>query len=77
MLHGEHTDSALGADDGDTGKAVKAFLAGFGHIAEGRMGSGFVQIERFDLFGNRANQTFAKAQFGDVDSVLIQPARRE
>ena len=75
VLDREHAHRPFGTDDRHTGKAVKAFFSRLGHISECRMRGSFIEVQRFDIVGNRSNKSFAKAQFGDVHSVLIQTAR--
>src|SRR3546814_12716416 len=36
----------------------------------------FVEVQRFDLVGDHADQSFAETKTGDVHRLLLQPARR-
>ena len=77
MLHRQYAHRAFGTHNRHACKAVKAFFACFGHIAEIGVGCGLIQVQRFDIFRNRADKTFAQAKSGDVDSRLVQSARRK
>ena len=76
MLDAQYADGALAADDRHAGKAVEQFLAGFGAVGKVGVRRGFIEVERFDLIGDRADQPFAEAETGDVYRLLLQPARR-
>ena len=77
MLNGEHADSAFGPDNRDTCKAVEPLFTRFRHIAEVRVSSRLVEVQRLDIFGNCPDQTFAQAQTGDMHRRLVQAACRK
>ena len=74
MLDREHADSPFGPDNGHTRKTVKAFFSRFWDITEIRMCCRLIQVQRFDIFSDCPNETFAQTQTRDVHSSLIQPA---
>ncbi len=76
MLDAQHADGALAADDRHAGKAVEQLLARFGAIGKVGVRRRFVEVQRLDLVGDRADQPFAEAEPGDVHRLLLQPARR-
>ncbi|SBV31719.1 protein of unknown function [uncultured Sphingopyxis sp.] len=75
VLDAQDADRALAADDRHPGEAVEQFLARFGAIGKVGVRGGFVEVQRLDLLGDRADQPFAEAEPGDVDRLLLQPAR--
>src|SRR3546814_20596564 len=52
------------------------FLARFGAIGKIGVRRGFVEVQRFDLVGAHADQSFAETKTGDVHRLLLQPALR-
>ncbi len=73
MLHGQHADGGLAAQDGHAGKAVEIILAGFRAIGEIGMGLGLGQRQRLAAGGDIANKALAHGQPGDVHGRLRQP----
>ena len=72
MLDGEHADRAFEADDRHAREAVEALLAGLGPVGEGRMLGSLGEVEDAPFGGDRADQSLAHAQAGDVHRFLAQ-----
>ena len=76
VLDAEHPDGTFAADDRDAGKAVEQLFAGFGAIGEVGVRRRLVEVQRFDLVGDHADQPLAKPEAGHVHRLLLQPAGR-
>ena len=74
MLDREHADSPFGPDNWHTRKTVKAFFPRFWDVTEIRMCCRLIQVQRFDIFSDCPNETFAQPQTRDVHSSLVQSA---
>ncbi len=72
MLDREHTDRIFPVDDRHSGETVKALLAGFGAVGEGRVAARLVKIENPPFAGDRSDQPFAGRKPGDVDRGLVE-----
>ena len=75
MLDAQRAHRALAMDDGNAGKAVEFFFARFGAIEEVGMRLRLGEVKRLDIRRDDSVQTFAEAQFGDVDGFGIEAAR--
>ena len=77
MLHCKYAYCAFSTDNRDTCKTVKTFFTGFGNVAEIRVSGGFIEVQRFDIFGNCTDEPFAQAKPRDVHRRFVQAARSE
>ena len=77
VLDAQHPRGALAPDDRHTGERMVFVLAGFRTVREIGVGRGLVEVQRFDIAGNQADQPFADRHAGDVHRALFQPAGGE
>jgi len=77
MLHAQHADRPFPPHDRHAGKAVEQLLPGFGAIAIVGVRRGLVQVQRFDIGGDQADQPLAHRHAGDMDRFLLEATRRE
>ena len=76
MLDTEDTNGIFFANNRHASEGMEHILPGFWPVGKVWMAGRFIEVERLNLLGNRADETFAKREFGDVDRLLFQPARR-
>ena len=75
MLDAEHAHGILLADDRHPGKTVKQIFTRFRSIGKIRVAGRFVQVQRRNLFSDRADQAFAQSKLCNVHGFLFQPPR--
>ena len=63
VLHDENAERIAAAQDGHAEEGLIDFLAGFRPIGEGRMSLGVGERQRLGLFGDQADQAFARASW--------------
>ena len=76
VLDAQHADRRLAPHDRHAREAVEQLLAGLRIVDETGVAGGLREIERLDMLRDRADQTFAQRQLGDVDRLLQQAAGR-
>ncbi len=76
MLHGQHSDRLLSADDGDAGEAVETLFARFGAIGKGGVRRRLGQVQDSAFLGDRSDQALAQPQAGDVHRFFAKAVRR-
>ena len=72
VLHDQYAEYGSMVNDGNTEKGVELFFSGFLQIMETRVQGGILQIDRFGVLGNEANQPLAHFQFHMTDGFLAQ-----
>ena len=77
MLDAQDAHRAFAPDNRHAGETVELLFAGFRLVGEIGVARRFVEVQRLDIAGDRADQPFTHRQLGDVDGLFLQPARRE